>query len=68
MPVRTIRDISLAFCDRMTPHGDIVLVNIGSSNGLLSDGNKPLSESMLIGVNLNRKSKKMEQMIFGYLG
>ena len=31
----------------VTPYGDIDLVNIGSGNGLLPDGTKPLPESML---------------------
>ena len=35
-------------CDLMTPYVDIDLkVNIGSGNGLLPDGTKPLSEPML---------------------
>ena len=30
----------------MTPYGDRDLVNIGSGNGLLPDGTKPLPEPM----------------------
>ena len=36
----------LTHCDLMTPYGDM-WVNIGSGNGLLPDGNKPLPEPML---------------------
>ena len=32
----------------MTPYGDIDQVNIGSGDGLLPDGTKPLPEPMLI--------------------
>ena len=31
----------------MTPFGDMDLANIGSGNGLLPDGTKPLPEPML---------------------
>ena len=34
----------------MTPYGDINWVNIGSGNGLLPDGTKPLPEPMLTQV------------------
>ena len=37
----------LTHCGLMTPYGEI-WVNIGSGNGLLPDGIKPLPESMLI--------------------
>ena len=33
---------------KVTPYGDIYLVNFGVDNGLLPDGTKPLPETMLI--------------------
>ena len=38
---------TLTYCGLVTPYGDIYLVNIGSGNGLLPDGNNPLLEPML---------------------
>ena len=37
----------LTHCGLVTPYGDRDLVNIGSGNGLLPDGTKPLPEPML---------------------
>ena len=37
----------LTLCGLVTPYGDIIWVNIGSGNGLLPDGTKPLPEPML---------------------
>ena len=37
----------LTYCGLVTLYGDIDLVNIGSSNGLLPDGTKPLPEPMM---------------------
>ena len=37
----------LTYCGLVTPYGDKVQVNIGSGNGLLPDGTKPLPEPML---------------------
>ena len=34
-------------CGLLMPYGDMDLGNIGSGNGLLPDGTKPLSEQML---------------------
>ena len=38
---------ALTHCGLMTPYGDEIWVNIGSGNGLLPDGTKPLPEPML---------------------
>ena len=39
---------SLTHCGLVTPYGDMeIWVNIGSGNGLLPDGTKPLPEPML---------------------
>ena len=37
----------LTHCGLVTTYGDIDLVNIGSGNGLMPDGTKPLPEQML---------------------
>ena len=37
----------LTHCGLVTPYGDIIWVNIGSGNGLLPEGTKPLPEPML---------------------
>ena len=37
----------LTHCGLVTPHSDIDLVIVGSGNGLLPDGIKPLPEPML---------------------
>ena len=36
----------LTYCGLQMPYGDIIRVNIGSVNGLLPDGTKPLTEPM----------------------
>ena len=38
-------------CGLVTPYGDVDLVNIGSGNGLVLSGTKPLPEAMLTTVN-----------------
>ena len=38
---------ALIHCGLVMPYDDIELVNIGSGNGLVPDGTKPLSEPML---------------------
>ena len=38
---------SSTHCSLVTPYGDIIWINTGSSNGLVPDGTKPLPEPML---------------------
>ena len=45
--------VFLTHCCLVTPYGDRVLVNIGSGNGLLPDGTKPLPEPMLTNHHWN---------------
>ena len=49
LPVKQSWEILLSFTERglVTPYGSLIGVNIDSSNGLLPDGTKPLSEPML---------------------
>ena len=44
---RTALRLELSHWDLVTPFGDMDLANIGSGNGLLPDGTKPLPEPML---------------------
>ena len=41
----------LTHCGLLTPYGDMELVNIGSGNGLLLDGTKPLPEPISVGYS-----------------
>ena len=43
----------LTYCGLVMPYGDIDLGHIGSGNGLLPDGTKPLPEPMLTVHNLS---------------
>ena len=46
--VRLLKRVVLSHCGPVTPYGDIYIwVSIGSGNGLLSDGTKPLPEPIL---------------------
>ena len=44
---RLVKHLFLVHYDLVTPYVDVRLVNIGSSNGLLPDGTKPLPKPML---------------------
>ena len=41
----------LTHCGQITPYGDIDLVNIDSSNGLLLDGTKPYLNQCWLFIN-----------------